>query len=370
MYINFWYPVCIADELTADEPMRVKILGILFVAFRDSDGTAHVLADTCIHRGGSLGKGKIVDGNVECPYHGWQFDGSGRCTYIPSHKNGSKIPARAKVDSYPVIERYGIVFAFLGDLPEDERPLLFDIPEWGQEGWRENRLVEFELNGYYERSIENGVDPTHNQFVHPLQGNIKFIPEGMTVESDDWCTTVTTRMEPPKPGTVKLAHLRDDDDPENFGASSGHYGPNTLITRINLSAENSFAQYFFEQPIDDSHTRIFFINMRNCMLEPENDIRIEQINLAIAAEDIALIAELYPVRTTESMTREVLVRGDECIVGYREHLKGWEKRGWRIDLKAMRNNDGDVAYAIPSPGRRTQKNWILDQVPLVRATDA
>ncbi|MDP6150904.1 MAG: Rieske 2Fe-2S domain-containing protein, partial [Gammaproteobacteria bacterium] len=118
MYINFWYPVCIADELTADEPMRVKILGILFVAFRDSDGTAHVLADTCIHRGGSLGKGKIVDGNVECPYHGWQFDGSGRCTYIPSHKNGSKIPARAKVDSYPVIERYGIVFAFLGDLPE------------------------------------------------------------------------------------------------------------------------------------------------------------------------------------------------------------------------------------------------------------
>ncbi|MDP6436199.1 MAG: Rieske 2Fe-2S domain-containing protein, partial [Gammaproteobacteria bacterium] len=138
MYINFWYPVCIADELTAVEPMRTKILGLHFVAFRDSDGAAHVLADTCIHRGGALGKGKIVDGNVECPYHGWQFDGSGSCTYIPFLENGSKMPARAKVDSYPVIERYGIVFAFLGDLPEEERVPLFEIPEWGREGWREN----------------------------------------------------------------------------------------------------------------------------------------------------------------------------------------------------------------------------------------
>jgi hypothetical protein len=175
-------------------------------------------------------------------------------------------------------------------------------------------------------------------------------------------------MEPPKPGTVKLAHLRNDDDPENFGSSTGHYGPNTLITRINLSADNCFAQYFFEQPIDDSHTRIFFVNMRNCMLEPENDIRIEQINLAIADEDITLIAGLYPVRTPETTTKEILIKGDECIVGYREHLKGWEKRGWRIDLKTMRNTYGDVAYAIPSPGRRTQKNWVLDSVPLIQAS--
>lgn len=369
MYINFWYPVCTAEELTADKPVRAKILGTRFVAFRDSNGDAHVLADTCIHRGGSLGKGKVVGDNIACPYHGWEFDGTGRCARIPSLKEGSKIPSRAKVDSYPVIERYEIVFAFLGDLPEEERPPLYDIPEWGKEGWRDSGLVILDLNAYFERSIENGLDPVHNQFVHPLQGNIRFLPEYMDVESDDWTTKVIVRMEPPKPGTVQFGHLRNDDHPEEFGATSLHYGPNTLVTAIFLSSQNSFVQYFFEQPIDPGHTRIFFINMRNCMLEPENDERVKRVNLGIADEDIALVSDLRPVRTPETMTKEILINGDECIGGFREKLKGWEKRGWRVDVKALRDTDGDVAYAIPSPERRTQKNWILDTIPLVQAAD-
>ena len=121
MYMNFWYPVCTSADLSAEAPARARILGLPFVAFRDAEGQAHLLADTCVHRGGSLGRGKLVKGHLACPYHGWQFDGSGRCVHIPSLGADGNIPARAKVDSYPVIERYGIVFAFLGDLPEAER---------------------------------------------------------------------------------------------------------------------------------------------------------------------------------------------------------------------------------------------------------
>jgi phenylpropionate dioxygenase-like ring-hydroxylating dioxygenase large terminal subunit len=116
MYINFWYPVARSEEISADKPLRVNLLGLSFVAFRDEDDTAHVLADTCVHRGGSLGEGVMHNGRVACPYHGWQFDGTGKCAHIPS-LGDNKTPARAKVDSYPVQERYGIVFAFLGDLP-------------------------------------------------------------------------------------------------------------------------------------------------------------------------------------------------------------------------------------------------------------
>jgi phenylpropionate dioxygenase-like ring-hydroxylating dioxygenase large terminal subunit len=367
MYINFWYPVCIADNLTDEAPVQVQILGLRFVAFRDAAGEAHVLSDTCAHRGGSLSKGKITDGAIACPYHGWQYDGSGRCVHLPALRADAKIPARAKVDSYPVTERYGIVFAFLGDLPEDERPPLFEIQEWNEEGWRASGLTTFDVNAYYERSIENGLDPVHNEFVHDLQGNIKFRADRMTVTSDDWGTEVHVRMDPPKSGTVQLGHLRNDDEPEHFGASSRNYGANTLITTINLSKDNSFVQYFFEQPIDDCHTRIFFINLRNCMLEEESDDRLRQINLAIAEEDIAVISELYPVRTPEVTTKELLTSGDECIGAYRQHLKEWEQRGWRIDMKALKRSDGDVAYAIPSPERRTEKNWVLDTVPLLPA---
>ena len=364
MYINFWYPVCITTDLT-DKPLRAQILGLQFVAFRDADGQAHVLADTCIHRGGSLSKGKVVNGRLACPYHGWQYDGSGRCMHIPSLDESNKIPGRAKVDSYPVIERYGIVFAYLGDLPEAERPPLYEIPEWDQQGWRASGLIVFELNAYYERSIENGLDPVHNEFVHDLQGNIKFQHDRMSVISNDWGTEVAVKMDPPEPGTVQLEHLRDDEDDDSISASSFHHGPNTLVTKIVLSAKNSFVQYFFEQPVDDSHTRIFFINLRNCMLEEENDERMQQINMAIAHEDIKVVSELYPVRTPEVSTKEILINGDECIGEFRKHLKSWENRGWRIDRKAMQGTAGDVAYAIPSPDRRTEKNWVLDSVPLI-----
>ena len=368
VYINFWYPVCIAAELTNEAPLRAQILGLRFVAFRDADGRPHVLADTCVHRGGSLSRGVMTDGHLACPYHGWQFNGTGRCVNIPSLKDGVKVPGRAKVDSYPAIERYGIIFAFLGDQPEQERISLYEIPEWDAPSWRASGLVTFDLKAYYERSMENGLDPVHNEFVHNLQGNIRFRPDRMSIDSDSWGTKVTVAMDPPKPGTTKLEYLRNDDDPSHFGASSYHYGPNTLVTRINLSKDNSFVQYFFEQPIDVNHTRIFFINLRNCMLEEESDEKLQTINLAIAEEDITVISELYPVRTPEVTTKETLIVGDECISAYRKHLKNWENMGWRIDLETLRAADGDVAYVIPSPERRQTKNWVLDTVPLLPAS--
>jgi len=133
MFINFWYPACLSSELT-EIPLKVKMLGCNFALFRDADGKANCLSNVCIHRGGSLTcrgdqiKSKVVNGNIQCPYHGWQVDGSGKCVDIPSMEAGAKIPERARIDAYPVQEKYGIVFAFLGDLPEDERPPILEAP--------------------------------------------------------------------------------------------------------------------------------------------------------------------------------------------------------------------------------------------------
>jgi len=158
MYINFWYPVCTTDDLKATEPLRVQILGLRFVAFRDADGKPRVLSDTCVHRGGSLSKGQVVDGHVVCPYHGWRYGGDGKCALVPLLGADAKPPARAKVDSYPVEEKYGIVFAFLGDLPQEKRPPLYEIEEYEDEAWRATEIMILEIDCFYERSIENGVD--------------------------------------------------------------------------------------------------------------------------------------------------------------------------------------------------------------------
>ena len=136
MYINFWYPILRSEDLGPGKPEKVKVLGCNLVAFRDDEGKAHVLSDTCTHRGASLGGGwslagkpRIVNNCIVCPYHGWEFGGDGECKNIPSIGYGTKPPPRAKVDSYPVQEKYGLIHVFLGDLPEAERPPIIDIPE-------------------------------------------------------------------------------------------------------------------------------------------------------------------------------------------------------------------------------------------------
>jgi hypothetical protein len=126
-----------------------------------------------------------------------------------------------------------------------------------------------------------------------------------------------------------------------------------------------FHHYFFEAPIDETRTRIFFINMRHFMMDPKHDQQIVDINMEIAQEDIDLLVKLNPVRTPETLTKELLVPADEPVVRFRQSLKEWETLGWRLDLTKIKELRGDIAMAIPSPERRTKKNWVLDEVPRI-----
>jgi phenylpropionate dioxygenase-like ring-hydroxylating dioxygenase large terminal subunit len=371
MYINFWYPIAQCDEVKNDKPLKVQILGLPFVAFRDTSGVAHVLSDTCIHRGGSLGLGRVRDGCVICPYHGWEFSGDGKCAKIPTLTADAKRPTRAKVDSYPTQEKYGILFAFLGDMPANERPPLYEIEEYDAEGWRANDVVVFEVNAYFERSLENGLDAAHNEFVHPAQGGPS-IAETLqredinVIDESEWGS-----------GFLMTYSGYSDKKGRTLGtgvgstrAGSSHHGPNCLITRIIFTEDKAFHQVFFEAPIDEKTTRIFFVNLRCFMMEPEQDQNLIDINMNIAHEDIRVIEALNPIRTPDTTTKELLMPQDKPVIRYRQFLKDWEDMGWRIDQKSYRAQRGDVAFAIPSPDRRSSKGWILDQIPTVPAAVA
>ncbi len=367
MYINFWYPIARSTDVTADKPLRVQLMSLPYVAFRDQAGKAHVLADTCAHRGGSLSAGKVKGNSVACPYHGWEFGGDGKCVRIPSLGDDAKMPARAKVDSYPVQERYGIVFAFLGDLPESERPPVYDIPEYGASEWK-SFLYVLDVAAYYERSMENGLDPIHNEFVHPLQGAPMMSPEQqrspIPMEDIPWGSKFYEPFGGAKKKTGTILSSSRSGKPVG-AAGSWHQGPNQLVTWIDLTATNSFHQYLFEAPVDEANTRIFFLNMRNWLMEDKYDQTMEDVTLRIVQEDVAILEKLSPIRTPETNAKELLVPGDTAVVRYREWLKEWDANGWRIDLKALRARQGDLAMAIPCPGRRESGNWVLDPVPLM-----
>lgn len=380
MFINFWYPAGEVSEFT-EQPLKRRILGMDFVMFRDSHGVARVLSNTCTHRGGSLADGKVIDDCIQCPYHGWQFDGDGVCRKIPSAGAKAKIPRRARVDAYPTVERYGLVFAFLGDLPEHERPPLYDIEEYldtgPAEGWAATiQMVEWPFD--YKRSMENGIDMAHNEFVHPTHGfsGERDDYEMPTPEIDisEWGVGIRAsgkgRLAPPlKDEKMREASGRHEDGYIS-GGGTGTFGVSTLWTHIRPTPTMCINQYLFEAPIDDSNTRLFLVNLRNFLTGPEDDARMLERNEAVMAQDRDVLKGIHPVQTPNTNIYEFFVGPDEPIAKYREFLKDWEARGWRIDIEKVEHDRKRVAYAIPSPDRRKTKGWVLQSVPLLPPTVA
>jgi phenylpropionate dioxygenase-like ring-hydroxylating dioxygenase large terminal subunit len=186
----------------------------------------------------------------------------------------------------------------------------------------------------------------------------------LEMEDIPWGSKFLVRFDNKETGTEALGDERTL-SPAEVNAGSGFVGPNQMITWINFSEENKFSQYFFEAPVNEGLTRVFFVNMRSFMLEPENDQRLTKVNAIVAQEDIDILGELDPVRTPPTPSEEVLIRSDGAVSRYREGLREWTERGWRVDMRSLREQKGDRAFAIPCPARRTSKNWVQKTIPLL-----
>ena len=107
--------------------------------------------------------------------------------------------------------------------------------------------------------------------------------------------------------------------------------------------------------------------MRNWLLDEKMDDMIMERNMAVADQDIALLNELKPVITPPTLTKEIFVPADLIIGEYRNSLEEFTQKGFKIDLQKIKETQDQTAYAIPSPNRRKEKNWVLDPVPLVKS---
>jgi phenylpropionate dioxygenase-like ring-hydroxylating dioxygenase large terminal subunit len=160
---QYWHPIATAEEIT-DQPQRITLLGRHLVVFRTEQGIS-ALNDVCIHRGAALSKGWIENGQLTCPFHGWQYDAGGICTRIPALEAGAAIPRAARIPSFQVAEKYGIAWVALEKpvAPIPSYPLGEDTnPEY--ERFYVARLV---WNTSAGRAVENSVDISHFPYVHP-----------------------------------------------------------------------------------------------------------------------------------------------------------------------------------------------------------
>lgn len=374
MYINFWYAMALGADV-GTTPVKRRVLAHDFAIFRDGSGKAHVLSDTCIHRGGMLSGGKVKGDELQCPYHGWRFDGGGACKAIPSLGKGSPVPPRAKVDAYPTVEKYGIIFAFLGDLAESERPPLMPVPEWEQSGWRSPPPINYHWNANYERCIENGLDPAHNEYVHPTHGfqgerEEEYKVNDLRLQHTPWGDGFmhTFKAPPGKNWLLRLIRPTEGD----LEAGTGFHGPNAMWTYIHITPKMWVHQYVWDTPVDERHVSTFLVSVRNFATARFFDRKMMSRNVAVANQDKVICENLQPVVTPDSTARELMVPADKVIMMYRNALDRWAGQGWKLDVARLTaaREAGNVAYAIPSPARRVSRNWVLEPAPLVAAEPA
>jgi phenylpropionate dioxygenase-like ring-hydroxylating dioxygenase large terminal subunit len=165
MIWNQWYAILESSELKKGNPIGVLRLGERLVLWRTNKGMPICLKDKCAHRGVALSKGKLVCNNeeVQCPFHGLQFNQAGKCTVIPSRGNKAPIPSNFKVDSYQTREEHNFIWIWWGD-PQEEYP---DLP-WFEDV--DDKFHYFTLKDpwktHYSRCIENQLDVAHLWIVH------------------------------------------------------------------------------------------------------------------------------------------------------------------------------------------------------------
>jgi 3-ketosteroid 9alpha-monooxygenase subunit A len=165
---NGWYVVERSRNLA---PGEVKILNYFdgeLVLFRGEDGVAGLLDAYCDHLGAHLGHGgKVVGGSLQCPFHNWEWNGSGKCLKIPYT---TTIPPAARIRHYPVAEHSGMIWAWYhrdGIAPSYEVP---PIPKFGAPGWQaEQYSIDWVLNTHAQEIYENGADYQHFVIVHKFE---------------------------------------------------------------------------------------------------------------------------------------------------------------------------------------------------------
>ena len=269
--------------------------------------------DKCCHRGASLSTGKIVDNHVECPFHGFQYDTSGKVQYIPANGKNAKIPERYKVNAYLVKEVYGYIWLWYSD----QRTNVPEIPffEELREGFSYGGFSET-WKVHYTRAIENQLDVVHLPFVHAStigKGNSRLV-NGPVVKWNDNRMTFYVKNEkdqgqiPKKPNEIenyeKLFHLQ-------------FQMPNTWQNII--SDQLRIVAAFV--PIDEENTHIYLRFYQKFIRTPGLKQIVNSLssimNKTILHQDRRVVLTQLPIKS-ELVMGENLIQGDLPIIEYRK----------------------------------------------------
>ena len=300
MYLrNRWYVAAWDNEL-GDKPLARIIMDDPIVFFRDSAGKPVALEDSCAHRYMALSEGKVIDGCIQCPYHGLEYDNTGTCVTVPGQ---SYIPPGAAVNAYPVAERYRYIWVWTGDPALADESLIPDFhwnddPDWVAVG------DYFYVKGSYRLLIDNLLDLSHVAYVHATTlgtDGVANFPVKVNREDDKVHVERWIFGEPVAPmfkmvgdfdegAAVDRWQLIHYQEPSHFMIDVGCAVAGTGATEGDRSQGVTMFSNHTLTPETESSTHYFWHHARNFRLdEPELTEKLAKATSTAFGEDVIII---------------------------------------------------------------------------------
>ncbi|XP_061368082.1 protein TIC 55, chloroplastic-like [Gastrolobium bilobum] len=160
-----WYPLYLTQDVPDDAPLGLRVFDKQLVLFRDGNGEFRCYEDRCPHRLAKLSEGQLIDGRLECLYHGWQFEGEGKCVKIPQLPTDAKIPRSACVKTYEVRDSQGVVWVWMSPKTTPNVNKLPWFENFARPGFQDVSTIH-ELPYDHSILLENLMDPAHLPISH------------------------------------------------------------------------------------------------------------------------------------------------------------------------------------------------------------
>lgn len=311
-----WHPVGYSKEVSPDKPYGTTLLNEPIVVWRSKDAI-HAMKDVCIHRGTALSLGWIKNDCLVCPYHAWEYDKKGACTFIPQAPD-TPIPPKAKTKNYHCIEKWGLVWVALSEpvypLPE--------IPELENGQYKMVETGPFDWKSDASRQLENFTDFGHFPWVHPgLLGDPDRpeVPHCKVERKGAILYYSIIRPEAKNSADFPVFGNAELNQPERQSFYQLHL-PYTIVLRLGWGAEKGMVYLFVSQPITKHSCRGYCIIGRNYDLD-EPDTILQNFEQVIFDQDKRIVESQRPDQVPFDFAEELHLKFDTVAVNYRKAMK-------------------------------------------------
>ena len=307
-----WYAALDSREVRRGQVVGVTRFGEKLALWRAASGEVGCAVDLCVHRGAALSAGCVVGDHVECPFHGFQYDTSGRCQVLPANGRATPIEERFRVRAYPVRDAHGFLWIYWGEAP-DELPPLPWFDDLDDSFYYSQFIDPWPM--HYSRCIENQLDVVHLPFVHrtTIGRGGRAVVEGPIVDRDGERLRfdVFNRHDDGTPPR-KAEELDRKDSPVHLDFHYPNIWQNWLNEKVRVMI--SFV------PVDEHNSRLYMRYYHKVVPVPGIAHLVAWLgklfSIVILRQDKRVVVTQRPHRSDLKMG-EQLVPGDRPITEYR-----------------------------------------------------